>query len=222
MTYAKKKSKASKDLYVRRSNLSILNSPELRKLNRLKYLTIKYNYEKKKIEQSVIYKAFGGLNKIIMFDSYISYKDSLGVIFKPYLNIYIPTLLIDYLRFAHKDFMISSLDELDIKNIVSIADNIYKLFETHNKEYRDADYMELKEKYNLSEKSTYKERAKALHQYTQARGVEPGFYFWLAVMYDVYPFVNYLGKSTDTVGGKDAGRIFFIYPDRNDPLDRRD
>ena len=34
-------------------------------------------------------------------------------------------------------------------------------------------------------------------------------------------FVNYLAKDTHTKNKEIEDKLFFIYPDRNDPLDRR-
>lgn len=209
------------DLYVRKSNLSILNSPALKKLNRIKYITIQYDEETDTFKKGFVYKAFGSLTKIFMFDSFISYKCNNGEVSKQFINLYIPTITLDYIKYVCKDSILNDLDNLRIKDMELLINDIDGLFKLQNKFYKKDDYLAIKEKYNLSETASYKERVKALNEYIKEKGEVPGFYFWLAVLYDVYPFVNYLGKASHTLNKKNEESLFFIYPDKNDPDDWR-
>lgn len=209
------------DLYVRKANLSILNSPALKKLNRIKYITIQYNDETKEFKKGYVYKGFGSLTKIFMFDSFISYKIISGVKSSPFVNLYIPTIMLDYIKYIYKDSILNDLDNLRIEDMELLINDIDELFKLQNKFYKKDDYNEIINRYNLIETSNYKERVKALNEYVKEKGEVPGFYFWLAIMYDAFPFVNYLGKTSHTLNKKSEESLFFIYPDKNDPEDWR-
>ncbi len=211
-----------KDLYVRKANLSILNSPELKKLSRLKYYVVRYNPMTQDFQTKIIYKGFSNLTKIILIDSVISYKINPNSKFKPFFNLYVPTIFIDYCKYLYPNSFLCDLTNLNINDLEKMSDDIYQIFKTQNKEYRMKDYRNIVECYGLNKKSTYKERIKALNDYTRDKEAKPSFYLWLAVMYDVVPFIHYLGKSflENTKFTKD--KVFFIYPDRNNPKDMED
>ena len=211
-----------KDLYVRKANLSILNSNELKKLSRLKYYIIKFNPDKNDFDTKIIYKGFSNLTKIIMLDAIISFKLQPNDRFKPYFNLYVPTIFIDYCKYAYPNSFIANLDKISINNLKEMSDDIYELFSTQNKNYRMDDYRNIKEFYSLNPKSSYKERIKALNDYTRDKEFKPSFYLWLAVMYDVVPFIHYLGKSFLENSKFIKEKIFFIYPDRNNKEDMED
>lgn len=218
MAYNKKKN--VDNLCVRKANFSILNSDELKKLSRLKYITLKYDFQTGKFNKSIIYKAFSKLNKIILFDAFISYKKKDDNIIRPYVNLYIPTIVLDYIKFIYKDSIFNDLDNLKIEDIKSIEENVINLFKIQNKTYKERDYDNLMSFYKLNENSSYKDKVKALHNYVSERMTIPGFYFWLAVMYGIKPFINYLGKLSVIDNNAVVDKVFFIYPDRNDPNDR--
>lgn len=214
MAYFKKKK--NQNLYVRKANLSILNCPELKKFSRIKYYTIKYDKESKEFKTNIIYKAFGSLTKIFIFDSFISYKKQDENIIHPFVNVYIPTILMDYIKFVYKDSILLRLSDIKIENIKQLEEDVFTLFKTQNKFYTEDDYKALIEEYKINSESTYKDKAKALNSYVLNKQKIPGFYFWLAVIYGVFPFVHYLGKTSLEKGNETYDKIFFIYPDRND------
>ncbi len=213
---------SKQNLYVRKANFSILNCPALKKLNRIKYLTYRYDYQTNTFKHEIIYKAFGSLTKIFMFDSFVSYKlNDNNEKYRFSVNLYIPTIMLDYIKFVNKDSILNDLDNLRIEDIDLLVSEIDAFFRMQNKFYREKHYEELIEKYGITEESNYKQRAKALHSYISEYNEVPGFYFWLAILHNVYPFVSYLAKASHTKNKEIEENIFFIYPDRNDPLDRR-
>ena len=216
------KKRIIRDLYVRKANFSILNSNELKKLSRLKYYVIKYDPISKEFSQKIIYKGFSNLTKIIMLDSVISFKEHINDKFKPYVNIYVPTLFVYYCKYAYPDSFLAHLNDINISELKAMSDDIYELFKSQNKYYRMQDYRNIIEYYGINSKSSYKDRIKALNDYSRDKEYKPSFYFWLAVMYDVVPFIHYLGKSFLENSNYSKDKVFFIYPDRNNKEDMED
>ena len=94
-----------------------------------------------------------------------------------------------------------------------IEREIYLIFSTQNKDYQYEDYKVIKEQFELDNNSNYKARIKALHEYTMNRNSIPGFYFFLAVMYDIIP-VKYMGKTTVSTNMEfEYDNIFFREPE---------
>ncbi|MGM9972005.1 MAG: hypothetical protein ACI35W_06320 [Anaeroplasmataceae bacterium] len=217
MTF-KNRSKNSLNKYFSRvANLSLLNTKELKKLHKLKYLIYKYNTNTKEYSIDTIYKNITKNDKkIIFFDCVISYeKNDNEDIIKPYFNIYIPTLFLDYIKFAYKNSILSDPSNINLSNLESLEREIYLIFLTQNKDYTVDDYDKIKQDYNLDSKSNYKTKIKALHDYTMKNNSIPGFYFFLMVMYDIYP-IKYMGKcsmKTNTI--TEYENIFFVEPEKN-------
>ena len=216
------KKRVIKDLYVRKANLSILNSSELKRLSRLKYYVIKYNPLTNTFETKNIYKGFSNLTKIIMLDAVISYREIPSEKFKPYFNVYVPTIFIDYCKYAYPNSFLCHLNEIRIEALKKMSEDVSMIFKTQNKAYRMEDYRNIKNYYGLDRKSSYKDRIKALNDYTRDKEAKPSFYLWLAIMYDVVPFIHYLGKSFLENAKYIKDKVFFIYPDRNNKDDMED
>lgn len=214
--------KKIKDLNVRKANLSMLNNDNLKKLSRLKYYVIKYNSQTKSLETKIVYKTFNSASKIVLFDAIISYQNYKSERFRPYFSLYVPTLFIDYVKFQYKDTFLSNIESLTLDDPKKISEDIYNIFSTQNKFYKMEDYRQIKKFYNLTKKSSYKDKIKALDDYTRDREAKPSFYLWLAIMYDVAPFVHYMGKSMLETPKYTKDKIFFIYPDKNSSEDKED
>lgn len=217
MGYVSQKGKRIKrnKFLVRKANLSLLNTKQIKKLTRLKYLTFKYDTYTGILSNDIIYKSISENDKkLIFFDTIISYDlDENNNIIKPFYNIYIPTLFLDYIRFAYKNSLLSNPDKINIDDLPKLEREIYLIFSTQNKDYQYEDYKVIKEQFELDNNSNYKARIKALHEYTMNRNSIPGFYFFLAVMYDIIP-VKYMGKTTVSTNMEfEYDNIFFREPE---------
>ncbi len=214
--------KKIKDLNVRKANLSMLNNDELKKLSRLKYYVIKYNSETKSLDTKILYKTFKTSTKIVLLDTVISFQYHKSVNFKPYFSLYVPTLFIDYCKYQYKNTFLANLDSITLDDTRKLSDDIYDIFSTQNKAYKMEDYREIKKFYNITKKSSYKDRIKALDDYTRDKEYKPSFYLWLALMYDISPFIHYMGKSMLETPKGNKEKIFFIYPDKHSKEDMED
>ncbi len=215
MSHMNKNNNASN--YTTRANLSFLNTRQLRKLHKLKYLTFKFNPYTKELITSTIYKNITSNDKkIIFFDALLSYElDQDGNMKNAFYNIYIPTIYLNYVEFVYKNSILSKPADIELLDLPKLEKEIYMIFATQNKFYAYEDYKAIKKEYNITSESDYKFRIKALHDYITKKQAIPGFYFFLAVMYDIIP-LKYMGKCKIESNKKtDYKNIFFVEPEED-------
>lgn len=165
-----------------KGTMVLLNSTEIASLKKFKYVS--YKRIDKKEETKSIYKSLS--NKTILLFS-IQVNDN-------FMNLYMPTIFLDYIRFAFKDSILLHQDVIENSSIEKIVEEVEYIFKNQNRDYRRVDYDTLMEKYNLDFNSSYKDKAKSLYEYSKEKASICPFYFWFAVVQNIFPYVKYKGE----------------------------
>lgn len=167
------------------ANFKILNSTEVKRLKKIKFIA--YKRIKDKNYRSNIYKSLNG-NNIVLF-SYESNDD--------FFNLYVSTLFLDYIRFSFKDSILLKENMYDDLTSLDFNKEILFIFNNQNKDYKLADYNYMIDNYKIDFDTDYKTRAKALNEYRNQKSSICPFYFWFAIMHDIFPAVKYKGVYKD-------------------------
>lgn len=169
-----------------KGSMVLLNSLEILNLKKFKYISYKKN--KNRFQSKTIYKSL--TNKtILLFSMHVN---------DDFLNLYMPTIFLDYIRFAFKDSLLLHQDVIENSSIEDIVKEVEYIFKNQNRDYKRADFENIKGTFDLGDDATYKQKARALYEYSKEKSSICPFYFWFAVVQNIYPYVKYKGEIINT------------------------